>query len=244
MFKDKRLLCQIFGNQSDLCGRHSQGGRGLSYSGGGRSHNQFNTFNKPLCQICDKAGHTALKCFYRFDLRYQNSVSNQTATSSEISSDESPAAIHNSQAYIASPNIVNDTAWYLDSGATHHVTADGQSMATKSEYTGNGKLFLGDGSQLLISHIGHMSLPTSQSLKLKNILLVPSTTKNLISISKFTLENDVIEEFDSTCCYIKDKKSKVVLLQGMLKNGLYQLLLPSCGKLSQKSSCNLNLVSS
>ena len=116
-------------------------------------------------------------------------------------------------------------------------------MATKSEYTSNGKLSLSDGSQLLISHIGHMSLPTSQSLKLKNILLVPSITKNLISISKFTLENDVIVEFDSTCYYIKDKKLKVVLLQGMLKNGLYQLLLPSCGKLSQKSSYNLNLVS-
>ena len=89
-------------------------------------------------------------------------------------------------------------------------------MATKSEYTGNGKVSLGDGSQLLISHIGHMSLPTSQSLELKNILLVSSITKNLISISKFRLENDVVVEFDSSCCYIKDKKSKVVLLQGML----------------------------
>ena len=46
-------------------------------------------------------------------------------------------------------------------------------MAIKSEYVGNGKLSLVDGSQLLISHIGHISLPTSQSLKLKNILLVP-----------------------------------------------------------------------
>ena len=57
-------------------------------------------------------------------------------------------------------------------------------------------------------------------------MLVPSITKNLISIFKFTLENNVTLEFDSTCCYIKDKQSKKVLLQGALKNGLYQLHLP------------------
>ena len=89
-------------------------------------------------------------------------------------------------------------------------------MTTKTEYSDNGMLVLGDSSQLLISHIGHMNLPTSRSLKLKNILLVPAITKNLINISKFTLENDVIVEFDSTGCSVKDKKSKVVLLQGKL----------------------------
>ena len=38
------------GYQSGFRGRRYRGGRGRSYSGGGRSHNQFNTFNKPLCQ--------------------------------------------------------------------------------------------------------------------------------------------------------------------------------------------------
>ena len=57
-------------------------------------------------------------------------------------------------------------------------------------------------------------------------MLVPSITNNLISISKVSLENNVIVEFDSTCCYIKGKQSKKVLLQGALKNGLYQLHLP------------------
>ena len=79
-------------------------------------------------------------------------------------------------------------------------------MNTNSEYSGTGKLALGDGSKLPITHIGHIILPTSRSLHLKNVLMVPSITKNLISISKFTIENDVIVEFDSTCCYIKDKQ--------------------------------------
>ena len=71
-------------------------------------------------------------------------------------------------------------------------------------------------------------------------LMVPSITKNLISISKFTIENDVIVEFDSTYCYIKDKQSRKILLQGVLKDGLYQLHLPLplSTPLSSSSSSN------
>ena len=173
-----------------------------------------------MCQICGKTGHTALKCFYKFDLQDQNQTQLQKL-SSAIPKEESSIPVQQSQAYIASPTIVNDASWFLDSGATHHVAATSDSMTTKSEYSGNSKLALGDGSHLPITHIGNFHLPTSRSLSLRNILLVPSITKNLISISKFTLENNVIVEFDSICCYIKDKQSKKVLLQGELKNGLY-----------------------
>ena len=85
-------------------------------------------------------------------------------------------------------------------------------MTTKSAYSGSDKLALGDGSQLFISHIGHLALPTSKPLRLKDILLVPSITKNLLNKSKFTLENDVIVEFNSDCCYVKDNQLKAVLL--------------------------------
>ena len=68
-------------------------------------------------------------------------------------------------------------------------------MTTKTNYSGNGKLALGNGSQLPISHIGHSTLCTSKPLHLINILLVPSITKNLINISKFSLDNNVTLEF-------------------------------------------------
>ena len=186
-------------------------------------------------------GHIALKCFYRFDVRYQNQFQNQKALG-EYSADESSTPVSQSQAYIASPTTVNDASWFLDSGATHHVTSSTDSMNTNSEYSGTGKLALGDGSKHHITHIGHIILPTSRSLHLKNVLMLPSITKNLISISKFIIENDVIVEFDSTCCYIKDKQSRKILLQGVLKDGLYQLQLhlplPLSTPLSSSSSSN------
>ena len=91
------------------------------------------------------------------------------------------------------------------------------------EYTGSSKLAVGNGDTLTISHIGSSILPASRPLILKNLLLVPSIKKNLISISKFTTDNDDILEFNSASCCVKEKLSKTTLLKGTLRDGLYQL---------------------
>ena len=83
-----------------------------------------------------------------------------------------------------------------------------------------------------MNFLGFYIVTAPKPLKLKNIFLVPSITKNLISISKFTLENDVIVEFNANCCYVKDNQSKEVLLHDTLKNGLYQLNLPGASQAS------------
>ena len=171
--------------------------RGRSFVGG-RGYHHSGSVNKPLCQIFGKAGHIALKCFHHFDMNFQNSESS-------------------SKGFVG---VTTMDSWFLDSGATHHVTTDGKSLNAKTEYSSIGKLSIGDGSQLSISHIGNIKLPTSQPLLLRDILLVPSSSKNIISISKFTLENDVIVEFCSSCFYVKDKQSNKDLLHGLLKNGL------------------------
>ena len=137
--------------------------------------------------------------------------------------------------------MVNGSNWYLDSEATYHVTFDGNSLTNKYKYPSSGKLAIGDDSQLSISHIGDLTFPASKPLKLRNILLFHSITKNLVSISKFTLDNHVIVEFDFDCCLVKDKRSKVVLLQGILRDGHYQLHFPSAYNGSLSSPCNNNL---
>ena len=116
------------GNRNVLRGRQNRGIGGRYSYGGGRRYNQSSGFNKPLCQICNKADHTALKYFYWFDLSYQNSSQNQKS-SSDISEDNTGSIpVHNSQAHIASSNTLNDAAWLLDSGATNHETSDGNTM--------------------------------------------------------------------------------------------------------------------
>lgn len=104
----------------------------------------------------------------------------------------------------------------MDSGALDHVTSKMEQLVIKEDYTGCQQLHIGSGEYFKISHKGSIFLPTA----LSNILKFP---KNLLSSSKFTDDNNVTVEFLSNCCFVKDKDTKEVLLQGTLKDSLYQL---------------------
>ena len=128
------------------------------------------------------------------------------------------------QADVTSASGNDDQNLYVDSEAINHVTANLQNLSFQQDYKGKGKLTVGNGSQLNISYISdiflHSSHPQKQ-LVLHNTLRVPAITKNLISISQFTKDNDVVIEFFFDCCLIKDKVSRITLLEGALKQGLY-----------------------
>lgn len=73
-----------------------------------------------------------------------------------------------------------DEGWYLDSGATHHLTNDLNNLSINEPYEDNEKLIIGNGQGLSISHIESTHLTAStHTLLLKNLLYVPHITKNL-----------------------------------------------------------------
>lgn len=91
---------------------------------------------------------------------------------------------------------------------------------------------MGNGENLNVIHTVFTTLPSkSQNLKLKNVLHALAITKNLLSVSKFTADNDVLIEFDAYGCFVKDKRSGETLLKGKLKEGLYEFQNPKarCG---------------
>lgn len=52
---------------------------------------------------------------------------------------------------------------------------------------------------------------------LKDVLFVPSITKNLLSISKLTVDNNLFVEFLGSICFVKDSlKRKVLLRKGCI----------------------------
>ena len=53
------------------------------------------------------------------------------------------------------------------------------------------------------------------------MLLVPSITKNLLSVSIFAKNNNIFFEFHSDACFVKDQDSQAILLTGKVKDGLY-----------------------
>ncbi|KAL4296113.1 hypothetical protein GQ457_12G028250 [Hibiscus cannabinus] len=63
--------------------------------------------------------------------------------------------------------------WVVDSGATHHVTPDGNKVSGSATYTGAGKLLVGNGNSLPIHNVGHASLVSSaRMLKINDLFHV------------------------------------------------------------------------
>ncbi|KAJ1704569.1 hypothetical protein LUZ63_004348 [Rhynchospora breviuscula] len=213
-------------------GRHNNNYRGRgrgNHRGRGRGRQQIASSQSTdtHCQICDKWGHSAIECYHRFDIRYTGPTSSLPPTSFNFSS--SSGTPH--QAMLAEPNPTPSASWFLDSGATTHVTADFNNLSSSQPYQGHEVVHIGNGMPLSISHVGCTTINTCvKPIKLTNILLVPAITKNLLSISQLIKDNNVIVEFSCQHCFIKDPQSNKIILSGTLHNGLYQLDTLSIGQ--------------
>jgi histone deacetylase 1/2 len=135
----------------------------------------------------------------------------------------------NSASILGPPPQSQPQLWFPDSGATHHVTADPLNLQQSEPAPVSDKLFMGNGQGLVIKSVGSSSffspIHPSSSLLLDKLLLVPSITKNLISVSRFARDNHVFFEFHPTTCFVKSQDSNKVLLKGILGNdGLYRFL--------------------
>jgi Reverse transcriptase (RNA-dependent DNA polymerase)/gag-polypeptide of LTR copia-type/GAG-pre-integrase domain len=201
-------------------GKQNQGrGRG-GYRGRGRGRPGNYTQESVICQICSRSGHSALDCYHRFDIRY---IGPSSDSSSHISN--SPH-----QALVAEPNSSqqNKQDYYIDSGASTHVTSDFNALSNPQPYHGPDAVHIGNGAGLNIAHKGSSILYTSfRPLVLTKLLHVPDIKKNLLSVSQLILDNNVIVEFSHDSCFVKDQATKQVLLHGILHRGLYKIIQAS-----------------
>ena len=95
-----------------------------------------------------------------------------------------PLALWHPQALVATGDTSTSPNWLLDSGASHHVTTDIENLSLHKPYDGTDDIVMGDGIGLSITHNGSTTLSTlTQTFSLPNVLCVPSTKRNLISIS-------------------------------------------------------------
>jgi hypothetical protein len=167
-------------------GRHGGGGRGHGRGNGGGAggHNSGNHDDRPICQICGKAGHAALRCRRRFDHAF---------TGEEHSVNT------------ASTSYNTDPAWYMDTGVTDRITNNLDRLHIRERYHGNEQVHVGNGAGLHISHIGHGTInANAKPLHLRNVLHVPKITKNVLSASKLTHDNNAFLEIHPSHFFVKD----------------------------------------
>jgi len=98
-------------------------------------------------------------------------------------------------------------------------------MTLHAPYNGGDKVSVGNDKQLTISNVGLGHLYTNTKpfsvITLPRVLHIPHMKKSLISVSQFSNDYNVIAEFHSNVCLIKDKNTGLVLIRGQLRDGLY-----------------------
>ncbi|KAK9105320.1 hypothetical protein Scep_022164 [Stephania cephalantha] len=100
----------------------ASGNRGC---GGGRNRGRegfrFQNNNRPTCQICSKYGHSAVVCYFRADMKYMGSHSGPSVQSLSQKPFTTPSPMHNF--VFSATESIPDSSWYMDSGASSHVTS-------------------------------------------------------------------------------------------------------------------------
>jgi hypothetical protein len=158
--------------------------------------------NRSRYQVYTKVGHTADICWYRYDEAYAHE--NHTATMGSTSG--------------------NDPNWYLDSSATDHITSDLERFTMHERYNGGDQIRTANGAGMDIFNISHSVLLTpTRLLHLHQVLHVPHSYKQLVSIHWFNLDNHTFIELHPFFFLIKDQATRKVLLRGPCRGGLYPL---------------------
>lgn len=181
--------------RNNNCGHgvsHDRGG----YRGWGRDlhwgHHPFPFFSSdcPTCQVCLKPTHTTPTCYHLFNQSYQSpSLPSYSAHFSIVL----PFTMSLSS---------SDNQWYPNLAATHHFTHYFSNLSiTTTKYKGDNQVCKGDGTSLLIHHVGSSTIAsTSSKLLLSKLCHVPSISKNLILVKKFCDENYVFFEIHAFFC--------------------------------------------
>jgi histone deacetylase 1/2 len=210
-YNSNRGQSHISNTSNYTYGGCSHGGR---YSYNGR-HNSTNS-EKPQCQLYGKFGHIVHVCYHRFDISYQNSQNNGTSSLNVGNQNTIPAMVASSH------NPAGDD-WYLDFGASHHLTQNEGNLNNSAPYTGTDRVTVGNGKHLSISNTGsHRLVSNSHSFQLRKVFHVPFISANLISVAKFCSDNNALIEFRSNSFIVKDLHTKKVLVQDRIENGLYE----------------------
>lgn len=119
------------------------------------------------CQLCDKPGHTVLKCYKRFDSSYVGPEKSSTA---------------------ATTSYDIDTNWYADSGSTDHITSELERLSVRDKYSGHDQVHTTSGTCMEIDHIGHATFRTPhRDLALNNVLHVPSANTYFLFVALFSI---------------------------------------------------------
>lgn len=162
---------------------------------------------KRTCYGCGLVGHLKRDC------RKKSEDKRVEAKKANASSDEF--------CFHVSDQNKRSTCWFIDSGATNHMSANQDQFENLRKI--NRKVYLADDRGLNATGIGEVVLhcETGSRIRLKDVLLVPELGSSLLSVSK-VVKNGFQVLFKEDSCSIE--KDGVVALEAKKINGLYTVI--------------------
>ena len=109
----------------------------------------------------------------------------------------------------------------MDSGANYRVTLDSENLNHVNPI-GKSHLLTCTGERTRVSGIGFMTFPSSK-LSLNEVFVVPSATKQLLSVNKLVTDNNVDVLFTKSGCTVKDLVTGRILMAGTTMQGMYPM---------------------
>ena len=151
---------------------------------------------KGPCFVCGKEGHLARVCKYRKGQKKQEA--------DVVEEDDYVAML--TEIFM----VDIDQGWWIDSGATCHVTPHREVFTTYEPYVGEKSVFMGNSSSCSVKGIGMVKIPFSSGkmLTLKDVLHIPRLHKSLLSVKKLD-DNGFKVVFESNKVILSKKGSFV-----------------------------------
>lgn len=144
-------------------------------------------YKDDMCQLCGRQGHIAKICWSLPGLN---------------NNDDLPQAL----ASLTLDTSIADTEWTTDTGASNHMTANAGMLSNIHQFKGSDFVVIDDGSPLTIDAVGDTVISDGKNkLLLRDVLLVPELTRNLLSIIQLTSQYPLSCNFSNDSFHVKDQ---------------------------------------
>ena len=179
----------------------------------------FRNKKKGKCHNCGIPGHWAREC--RKPKRDKSKEGKEKSEGSSYNASTEHASFWSSES-----QNQKDLTWYVDSGASQHMSYDKEMMVDYVHFTNSQKVRLGDNRVVQALGKGNIWLNIKrgnvfQPTRLVDVLYVPDLAKNLFSASVVAKRGYSIKLHQSGCV-ILDKAGNI-MGSGKLQNNLYVL---------------------
>lgn len=180
-----------------------------------------------VCFECGKPGHIRQNCYI-----YLSRLAEEQGVHRESPVDKNNAKIatqkeenqSRSVCFSAMEELCGGGGWIVDSGASHHMTAD-RSFFDRFQYK-DSKLCLADGKEMDVVGVGEGHFTGFDNdgnvvdVKLTNVLFVPGLQHSLISVKRIVESGARVEFTAEKCCILN--ADKIVLIANVVSE-VYRL---------------------